>query len=51
MATNNQGLNRGIVGNVKHETTGVGTRAFIYITCSKPEANKLRVVAAAKPAS
>lgn len=49
--TNHQGLNRGIVGNVKHKATRASTRAFICIMRSKLEANELCVIAAAKPES
>lgn len=51
MATNGQGLNRGIVGNDKHKATRAGTRAFVYMMCSKLEANDICIIAAEKPES
>ena len=46
MATNDQGLNRGLV-----EATRAGTRAFISMKRSKLKAKELCITAAAKPES
>lgn len=51
MATKDQGLNRQIVVNVKHEATRAGIRAFIYIMSSKLKASELYIIAAAKAES
>ena len=51
MAINDEGLKRGIVESAKHGATRADARAFIYIMCSKLEANDLRTITAAKPES
>lgn len=51
MATKDQGLNRQIVVNVKHEATRAGIRAFIFIMSSKLKASELCIIAAAKAES
>lgn len=51
IATSVQDANRAVAGSVKYRATRAGTRAFIYITCSKWETDDLHAITAAKPES